>query len=193
MKRILDGRLWDDDFMNDVATRTFDVADPVTGETRTYREELKREYVLKEGHTLEDTWVAGTYGRHVVRSNCDLTKGQFVLKRCFGYSDGAFTPICEEAARAWFEKYCPDQVDLYREIFGEPENPWTDTGTIKLVEDAESRLASEKWEKERATERADRAEAEVKALKAELESLKAGLESLKAAANPAGLPAEQEA
>lgn len=173
MKRILDGRLWDDDFMNDIATRTFDVVDPVTGETRTYREELKREYVLKEGHTLEDTWVEGSYGRRIVRANCDLTKGQFILKRCFGYSDGTFTPICEDAARAWFEKYCPDQTDLYREIFGEPENPWTGNGTVKLVVDAESKLASAKWDKERAEERATKAEAEIAQLKAEIAQLKA--------------------
>lgn len=166
MKRIMNGRLWDDDFMNDIATRTFDVADPVTGETRTYREELKREYVLKGGHTLEDTWVAGTYGRRVVRENCDLTKGQFVLKRCFGYSDGTFTPICEEVARAWFEKYCPDQIDQYREVFGEPENPWTGDGTVKLVEQAESKLSSANWDRERAEERAKRAEAELAAIKA---------------------------
>ena len=171
MKRILDGRLWDDDFMNDVAARTFDAVDPVTGETRTYREELKREFVLKPGHTLEDTWVGGTYGRHVVRANCDLTKGQFVVKRCFGYSDGTFTPICESSARAWFEKYCPDQTDLYREIFGEPENPWTGDGTVRLVEQAESRLSSANWERDRAEERAEKAEAEVAALKAKIEAL----------------------
>ena len=42
MKRIINGRLWDDDFMFDVASRTFDVKDPVTGEVKTYRECLKR-------------------------------------------------------------------------------------------------------------------------------------------------------
>ena len=40
MKRIINGRMWDDDFMNTVARRTFDKVDPVTGETRSYSQEL---------------------------------------------------------------------------------------------------------------------------------------------------------
>lgn len=199
MKMVLDGRLWDDDFMNDVAARTFDATDPVTGEIRTYREELKREYVLKEGHTLEDTWVSDGYGyRRIVKDNCNLAKGQFVLKRCSGYSGGTFTPVCEDVARAWFEKYCPDQVDLYREIFGEPENPWTKTGTVELVKQAESRLSSMKWEKERAEERANNADAELKALKAELKEVRNALAAANAAKQAArdkisGVSAEPEA
>ena len=62
MKRIINGRMWDDDFMNTVARRTFDKVDPVTGETRSCSEELKREYVLKPGHTIEDTWVEAPTG-----------------------------------------------------------------------------------------------------------------------------------
>ena len=171
MKRIINGRLWDDGFMNDVSYRTFDVKDPVTGEVKTYREELKREYVLKPGHTLADTWVEGKYGRRIVKDNCDLRKGQFVLKLSQGWSDGAFILLSEREARAWFEKWHPDEADRYAEIFGTPESPWTGDGTVSLVEQAESRANSMKCEKERAEERANRAEAEIAALKAKLEAL----------------------
>lgn len=171
MKRIINGRLWDDAFMNDVASRTFDRTDPVTGETCTYREELKREYVLKEGHTLEDTWVEAGYGRRIVKDNCDLTKGQFVLKLSRGWSDGTFVLLTDDEARSWLEKWCPDDIDGYEEVFGRAKNPWTGDGTVKLVEQAESRLSSMKWDKERAEERADKAEAEIAALKAKLEAL----------------------
>ena len=166
MKRIMNGRLWDDSFMHSIACRAFDVVDPVTKETKQYREELLREYVLKPGHTLEDTWVEGNYGRRIIRDNCDLRKGQFLLKRHQGYSDGIFILITEKEARLWFEKYCPEQTDQYAEIFGEPENPWTGDGVVRLVEQAESRVSSMKWDKERAEERASKAEAELAALKA---------------------------
>lgn len=171
MKRIINGRLWDDGFMNDVSTRTFDVKDPVTGEVKTYREDLKREYVLKPGHTLADTWVEGSYGRKIVKDNCDLRKGQFVLKVSRDWSDGTFVLLSEQEARAWFEKWHPDEADRYAEIFGTPENPWTGDGTVNLVEQAESRANSMKWDKERAEERAKKAETELEALKARLESL----------------------
>lgn len=166
MKRIIGNRLWDEDFMNSIESRSFDVKDPVTGEVKTYRETLLREYALKEGHTLEDTWVSGTYGRHVVKENCNLKKGQFLLKINQGYNDGIFVLLTDDAARAWFERWCPDQVDRYVEIFGEPENPWTGDGTVRLVEQAESRLSSMKWDKERAEENLKKAEAELAALKA---------------------------
>lgn len=171
MKRIINGRLWDDSFMDSIGSRTFDKIDPVTGETRTYREELKREYVIKPGHTLGDTWVEGSYSRKIVKDNCDLTKGQFVLKVSQGWNDGIFIPLSDDDARSWFEKWCPDQTDRYEEVFGHAVNPWTGDGTIKLVEQAESRLSSMKWDKERAEERAEKAETELEALKAKLESL----------------------
>ena len=172
MKRIMNGRLWDENFMNLVESRCFDVKDPVTGEIKQYRETLMREYVLKPGHTLEDTWIEGTYGRRIVKDNCDPRKGQFLLKRCQGYSDGVFVLLSDEEAKAWFERWFPEQTDRYEEVFGPAENPWTSDGTVKLVEQAESRLSSMKWDKERAEERASKAEDELKTLKAELESLK---------------------
>lgn len=171
MKRIINGRMWNEDFMNSVTSRAFDVKDPVTGEIKQYREELLREYVLKPGHTLEDTWIEGTYGRRIVKDNCDLRKGQFLLKRHQGYSDGVFILLSDENARAWFELHCPDETDRYEEVFGTATNPWTGSGTVKLVEQAESRLSSMKWDKERAEERAEKAETELEALKAKLESL----------------------
>lgn len=171
MKRIVNGRLWDDSFMNDVAARTFDVKDPVTGETKQYREELKREYVLKAGHTLEDTWVEGSYGRRIVKDNCDLTKGQFVLKVSQGYSDGIFVMLTDDEARRWFEEWRPDDTDTYEQVFGRAKNPWTGDGTVKLVEQMESRMSSMQWNKERAEERANKAEAEIARLKAKLEAL----------------------
>ena len=175
MKRIMNGRLWDDSFMDVVASRTFDAKDPITGEVKKYREELLREYVLKPGHTLEDTWVEGTYGRRIVKDNCDLRKGQFLLKRHLGYSDGVFILLSDKEARAWFELHCPDETDRYEEVFGPAENPWTGDGTVKLVELAESRLSSMMWDKERAEERASTAEAEAAALKAKLDAVEAGL------------------
>lgn len=175
MRRIMNGRLWDDNFMDVVASRAFDTKDPITGEVKKYREELLREYVLKPGHTLEDTWVEGTYGRRIVKDNCDLRKGQFVLKRHQGYSDGIFIPLSDEGAKAWFEKWCPEETDRYEEVFGPAENPWTGSGAVKLVEQAESRLSSMEWDKERAEERASKAEAELAALKAKLDAVEAGL------------------
>lgn len=172
MKRIMNGRLWDDSFMNSIASRAFDVVDPVTGETKQYREELLREYVLKPGHTLEDTWVEGSYGRRIIRDNCDLRKGQFVLKRHLSYSDGVFLVISDDEARAWFERHLPESTDLYEEIFGPAENPWTGDGTVKLVEQAESRASSLKWDKERAEENLKKAEAELAAARTEIESLR---------------------
>ena len=186
MKRIMDGRLWDEDFMNAIESRAFDVKDPVTGEIKQYRETLMREYVLKPGHNLADTWIEGTYGRRIVKDNCDLRKGQFILKRNLGYSDGVFILLTDGEARAWFERWCPEQADRYAEVFGEPVNPWTGSGEVRLVEQAESRLSSAKWDKERAEERASKAEAELAQLKAELESLKA-------AQNPVEQPVEPEA
>ena len=168
MKRIINGRLWDDTFMNEIGSRSFDRRDEITGETKTYRERLLREYVLKPGHTLEDTWVEGQYGRHIVTDNCDLAKGQFVLKISQGWSDGIFVPLSDDAARRWFEEHLPDSTDLYAEIFGTPSNPWSGDGTVALVEKAESCLNSMKWDKERAEERASKAEAELKELKAKL-------------------------
>ena len=164
MKRIINGRLWDDSFMNNVAQRSFSAPDPVTGETKTYFEELKREYVIKPGHTLGDTWVAGEYGRKVVVDHCDLSKGQFILKVYQGWSDGTFVPITDEEARRWLEKWHPDDVDLYEKMFGSARNPWTDDGTVKLVEEAESRYRSVKFQK-------DNAEAEVERLKARLAAI----------------------
>ena len=169
MKRIINGRLWDDDFMFDVASRTFDVKDPVTGEVKTYQERLKREYVPKPGHTLADTWVEGPYGRKIVEDNCDLRRGQFVLRIAQGWSDGTFVLLSEQEARAWFEKWCPSDDTRYAMVFGEPANPWTGSGEVRLVQEAASRLSSMKWDKERAEERAAKAEAEVAALKAKLE------------------------
>lgn len=168
MKRIIDGRMYDDQFMNEIGSRSFDRRDEITGETKTYHERLYREYVLKSGHTLEDTWVAGQYGRRIVTDNCDLAKGQFVLKVSQGWSDGIFVPLSDDEARRWFEKHLPDSTDLYAEIFGTPSNPWSGDGTVALVEKAESRLNSMKWDKERAEERASKAEAELKELKAKL-------------------------
>lgn len=188
MKRIMNGRLWDDNFMHSVACRAFDVKDPITGEIKQYREELLREYVLKAGHTLEDTWVEGNYGRRIIRDNCDLRKGQFLLKRHQGYSDGIFILVTEKEARLWFEKYCPEQTDQYAEIFGEPENPWTGDGTVRLVEQAESRLSSMKWDKERAEENLKKAEAELAAIKAKADradALEAELAQLKGEPLPA--------
>lgn len=171
MKRIINGRLWDEEFMNSIESRAFDVKDPVTGEVKKYRETLMREYVLKPGHNLADTWIKSDYGRRIVKDNCDLRKGQFVLKRYQGYSDGVFIPLADEEAKAWFERWFPEQADCYAEVFGEPVNPWTGSGETRLVEQAESRLSSMKWDKERAEERASKAEAEVAALKAKLEAL----------------------
>lgn len=171
MKRIIDGRMWDDDFMNTVASRTFDQVDPVTGETMSYREELKREYVLKPGHTIEDTWVEGPYGRRILKDHCDLTKGQFVLKVSQDWRDGVFVLISEPEARSWFEKWRPDDTDAYEEMFGRARGPWTADGAVRLVEQATSRMNSMKWDKERAEERANKAEAEIAALKAKLEAL----------------------
>ena len=130
MKRIINGRMWNEDFMNSVTSRAFDVKD-----------------------------------------NCDLRKGQFLLKRHQGYSDGVFILLSDEEARAWFELHCPDETDRYEEVFGPATNPWTGSGTVKLVEQAESRLNSMKWDKERAEDRAKKAETELEALKAKLESL----------------------
>ena len=171
MKRIINGRLWDENFMDSIESRAFDVKDPATGEVKQYRETLMREYVLKPGHNLADTWVEGTYARRIVKDNCDLHKGQFLLKRYQGYSDGVFILVSDEEARAWFERWHPEKTDRYAELFGEPVNPWTGSGEVHLVEQAESRLSSMKWDKERAEERADKAEAEVAALKARLEAL----------------------
>lgn len=171
MKRIIDGRMYDDQFMNEIGSRSFDRRDEITGETKTYHERLYREYVLKSGHTLEDTWVAGQYGRRIVKDNCDLTKGQFVLKVSQGWSDGIFVPLSDDEARRWFEKNLPDSTDLYAEIFGTPSNPWSGDGTVALVEKAESRLSSVKWDLERANDRASKAEAELKELKAKLEAI----------------------
>ena len=171
MKRIINGRMWDDDFMNTVARRTFDKVDPVTGETRSYSEELKREYVLKPGHTIKDTWVEGSYGRCILKDHCDLTKGQFVLKVSQGWHDGIFVLISDAEARSWFEKWHPDDTDIYEEVFGCARGPWTADGTVRLVEQATSRMNSMKWDKERAEERANKAEAEIAALKAKLEAL----------------------
>lgn len=188
MKRIIGNRLWDEDFMNSIESRSFDVKDQVTGEVKTYRETLLREYALKEGHTLEDTWVSGTYGRRVVKDNCDLKKGQFLLKINQGYSDGIFVLLTDDEARAWFERWCPDQVDRYVEIFGEPRNPWTESGEVRLVEQAESRLNSANWDRDRAEERAKKAEAELAALKAKADradALEAELAQLKGEPLPA--------
>ena len=132
MKRIIDGRMYDDQFMNEIGSRSFDRRDEITGETKTYHERLYREYVLKSGHTLEDTWVAGQYGRRIVTDNCDLAKGQFVLKVSQGWSDGIFVPLSDDEARRWFEKHLPDSTDLYAEIFGTPSNPWSGDGTVAL-------------------------------------------------------------
>ena len=171
MKRIIDGRLYDDQFMNDVGSRSFDAKDPVTGEIHTYREELKREFTLKPGHTVEDTWVEGGYGRRIVKDNCDLTKGQFVLKVARGYGDGIFVLLTDDAARRWFEEWCPDEVDRYEEVFGRPKGPWAGDGAVRLVEKAERQISSMRWDKERAEERAVKAEAEIAQLKAKLEAL----------------------
>lgn len=171
MKRIMDGRLWDEDFMNSIESRAFDVKDPVTGEVKQYRETLLREYVLKPGHNLADTWVKDTYGRRIVKDNCDLKRGQFLLKLNQGYSDGVFVLLTDAEAKKWFERWCPEQTDRYAEVFGEPENPWTGDGTVNLVEQAESKLNSARWDKERAEERANKADAEITALKAKLEAL----------------------
>lgn len=198
MKRIINGRLWDDRFMNEVASRSFDVEDPVTGVRETYRETLLREYVLKPGHTLDDTWVEGGYGRRIVRDNCDLTKGQFVLRVARGYDDGVFVLVTDDEARAWFERWHAGDTGLYEQTFGTAGNPWTDDGAIRLVERAEAERNSMKWDKERAEERANKAEAGLAALKSELEALKAekagleaGLEAL--TARKTGLDAESGA
>lgn len=170
MKRIINGRLWDENFMDSIVSRTFDMKDPVTGEIKQYRETLLREYALKPGHTLADTWVEGTYGRRIVKDNCDPHKGQFLLKRNLGYSDGIFILLSDEEAKAWFEKWCPDETDRYQEVFGLAENPWTGDGTVKLVEQAESRMNSMKWDKEHAEKRANEAEAKIAQLEAKLET-----------------------
>ena len=171
MKRIINGRLYDDQFMAEIGSRSFDKADPVTGETVCYREALLRECVLKPGHTVADTWVKDTFGRKIVKDHCDPMRGRFVLRISRGYSDGVFVPIGDEAARRWFEDCMPDQTDRYAEIFGRPSNPWTDDGVAGLVQEAESRASTLEWDKERAEERANKAEAEVAALKAKLEAL----------------------
>lgn len=171
MKRIINGRLYDDQFMNEIGSRSFDRRDEITGETKTYHEWLYREYVLKSGHTLEDTWVAGQYGRRIAKDNCDLTKGQFVLKVSQGWSDGIFVPLSDDEARRWFEDNLPDSTDLYAEIFGRPYNPWTNDGAADLVQEAESRRESMQWDKECAEARAARAENEIAELKAKLEAL----------------------
>lgn len=172
MKRIINGRLFDDQFMNEIGCRSFDKTDPVTGESKTYRETLLREYVLKPGHTLADTWTKSTYGHRIVKENCDLTQGQFVLKVTQGWSDGGIiVPLDEPAARKWFEDHMPDRTDLYTEVFGRPFNPWTNDGVADLVQEAESRASSLEWEKERAENRAAKAEAEIADLKAKLEAL----------------------
>ena len=174
MKRIINGRLYDDAFMDSIESRSFDVMDNVTGETRTYRETLLREYVLKPGHTMSDTWVEGSYGRKIVRDNCDLARGQFVLKVSQGWNDGVFIVISDDEARRWLEKWCPDRIDTYVRLFGEPANPWTGSGDVHLVQQAEAKLDSARWDKERAEKRACDAEAKAERLRAELESLKAG-------------------
>ena len=172
MKRIINGRLYDDSFMRSIGSRSFYQTDLVTGEQISYHEELKREYVLKPGHTLADTWVVGKYGsREIVQDNCDLTKGQFVLKLTQGWSNGKFIPYSDEEARAWLEKWCPDNTGIYEEIFGPAENPWAKDGTVSLVEQADNRVASMKWDKERAEERANKAEAEIVQLKEKLAAL----------------------
>ena len=171
MKRIVNGRLWDEDFMYGVASRTFDMVDPVTGETRSYREELKREYVPKPGHTLADTWIQGQYGRKIVEENCDLMRGQFVLKVAQGWSDGVFILLSDGEARAWFEKWRPSDDAGYARVFGEPANPWTGSGEVRLAREADSRAGALKWDKERAEERAKKAEAEIAELKAKLASI----------------------
>lgn len=166
MKKVVKGRLYDDAFMWTVGSRTFQVDDPVTREPETYREELKREYALKDGHTLADTWVEGGYGRRVDEGNCDLRKGQFVLERSRGWNDGVMVPLSDAAAKDWIERFC--DVGTWVKAFGEPENPWTGSGEVRLVEAAESRASSMKWDKERAEERARKAESELEALKARL-------------------------
>jgi hypothetical protein len=175
MKRIINGRLFDDQFMNEIGSRSFDKLDPVTGEHKTYREALLREYVLKPRHTLADTWVQGQYGRRIVRENCDLTQGQFVLKVTQGWGEGIFVPIDVAAARKWFEDHMPDSTDLYTETFGRPFNPWTNDGTVDIVTKAESRVSTLEYEKERMEKRATEAEAEIAELKAKL---KAKLEAI---------------
>ena len=171
MKRIINGRLFDDQFMNEIGSRSFDKTDPVTGESKTYHETLLREFVLKPGHTLADTWAPCQYGRRIVRENCDLTQGQFVLKVTQGWGGGIFVPIDVAAARKWFEDHMPDSTDLYTETFGRPYNPWTNDGVTDLVRKAESRVSSLEWDKERAETRAAKAEAEIAELKAKLEAL----------------------
>lgn len=171
MQRIINGRLFDDQFMNEIGSRSFDKTDPVTGESKTYREALLREYVLKPGHTLTDTWVKTEYGHRIVRENCDLTQGQFVLKVTQGWGAGIFVPIDVTAARKWFEDHLPDSTDLYTETFGRPFNPWTNDGTVDLVAKAEARVSSLEYEKERVENRAAKAEAELADLKAKLEAI----------------------
>ena len=171
MKRIINGRLYDDQFMDEIGSRSFDKPDPVTGETVCYREALLRECVLKPGHTVADTWVKNTYGRKIVKDHCDPMRGQFVLRVSRGYGDGIFVPIGDEAARRWFEDYMPGQTDRYAEVFGRPSNPWTDDGVADLVQKAESRVSTLEWEKGLAESRAARAEAEAAALRAKLEAL----------------------
>ena len=169
MKRIIDGRLYDDQFMDEIGSRTFDRTDPVTGEMISYRETLLRECVLKPGHTVADTWVKDTYGRKMVKDHCDPMRGRFVLRVARGYGDGVFVPIGDRAARRWFEDYMPGQTDRYAEVFGRPSNPWTDDGVADLVQEAESRASTLEWEKGLAESRAARAEAEAAALRAKLE------------------------
>lgn len=171
MKRIVNGRLFDDTFCKEVQSRTFESKDPVTGEGKQYRERLYREYVLKPGHTVADSWVEGQYGGHVVEDHCDLGKGLFWLVVSQGWNDGIVVPLGEEGARRWMEEHHPEDVDTYTKVFGVPENPWREDGKVDLVEQAESRCASMKWDKERAEERAGKAEAELAQLRARLESL----------------------
>ena len=171
MKLIINGRLYDDQFMDEIGSRSFDRTDPVTGETVCYRETLLRECVLKPGHTVADTWVTGTYGgRKIVKDHCDPMRGQFVLRVAIPLGDGIFVPIGEEAARRWFEDHMPGQTDRYAEVFGRPSNPWTDDGMADLVQKAESRASTLEWEKGLAESRAARAEAEAAALRAKLEA-----------------------
>ena len=171
MKRIINGRLYDDQFMNEIGSRLFDKADPVTGETVCYRETLLRECVLKPGHTVADTWVKDTFGRKIIWDHCDPMRGQFVLRISRGCGGGILVPIGEEAARRWFEDRMPDQTDRYAEVFGRPSNPWTDDGVADLVREAESRTSTLEWGKGLAESRAAKAEAEAAALRAKLEAL----------------------
>ena len=79
--------------------------------------------------------------------------------------------MSDAEARSWFEKWRPGDTDTYEEVFGCARGPWTAGGTVRLVEQATSRMNSMKWDKDRAEERANKAEAEIAALKAKLEAL----------------------